>query len=517
MSASKFKTVIRPFRRADIRIPLDRHGQLDETDSSRPNTCDPASRLRRTRIFSLAITMLIVSLNCVTPIRNSSAQDAGDEPGLLDPEETPIETPEKVEVEPVAVDEDISVRLSNIFNATNWFEQVEVSTDEGVVFLNGIADTEQHRQWAERVAQRTSDVVAVVNQIEVAQHSVWDVGPAIAQLRTLGRDFVQLIPLLIIGAFVILVSYLLAKLSASLARRVTGRRVDSQLLQQVIASVVAVLVMLIGIYIALKVSGLSRLAVTVLGGTGLVGLALGFAFRDIAENYLSSILISLNRPFNVGDLIELEGNKGFVRRVTTRGTLLLTVDGNHIQIPNSTVYKAIVKNYSSSPRIRREFTVGIGYDDSVTNAQEQIYGVLTRHEAVLDDPAPMVLVDSLGASTVNLVTRFWLDSHKFDAGSVLSAVMRQAKTALSEANISMPDESREVVFPQGVPVAMLDASKDRKPIGPPKNDSAAEKKLAIESDKTNSSTAEGGLANKDEEIQSHAADGELEQGENLIE
>lgn len=446
-----------------------------------------------------------------------SAQDGAAETAILDQQdEAEIETPDKVEVDPVAVDEDISARLQNIFSATGWFEATEVRTDEGVVFLSGIADNEKHREWAERVSQRTSDVVAVVNQIRVKDRPIWDFQPAVFQLRQLGRDFVQLLPLLAIGAFVIFLSYLAAKLGATLARRITARRLDSQLLQQVIASVVAVLVMLVGIYIALKVSGLSRLAVTVLGGTGLIGLALGFAFRDIAENYLASILISLNRPFRVGDLIELEGQKGFVRRVTTRGTLLLTVDGNHIQIPNSTVYKAILTNYSSSPRVRREFVMGIGYDDSVTEAQEIVHGVLTGHEAVLSDPSPLVLVDSLGASTVNLVTRFWLDTERFDAASVCSVLMRQAKTALSDADISMPDEAREVVFPDGVPVAMLENGGVAECKTNRVSSAASDGSANARSDKADSNTAEGNLANKDDTIQDHAKEAESDAEPNLI-
>jgi small-conductance mechanosensitive channel len=445
----------------------------------------------------------------------AAQQTAEQEPAVLEStggEE--IATPEKVEVDPVAVDEDISGRLENIFRATGWFQQIGVETDQGVVFLQGISDTEPHRQWAERVAQRTSDVVAVVNQIEIQPRSVWDIQPAIDQLRGLGSDFVQLLPLLVVGLCVVGLSYVLAKLFASLAGRIAGRRLDSQLLQQVIASITAVLVMLIGVYIALKVSGLSRLAVTVLGGTGLVGLALGFAFRDIAENYLASVLISLNRPFNVGDLIELDGKKGFVRRVTTRGTLLLTVDGNHVQIPNSTVYKAILTNFSSSPRIRKEFVVGIGYDDSVTKAQQIVYEILSKHESVLADPPPLVLVESLGASTVNLVTRFWLDAERFDAASVCSVLMRQAKSALMQANISLPDEAREVVFPQGVPIARLNDESM-----PPTSDAAHTSQNGAEShdaDHAASTTPEGNLINKDESIQDHAKDAERDDQENLI-
>ena len=233
-------------------------------------------------------------LGCIcqatTPPAHAQELTADDAAIAADDAAMEINTPEKIDVEPLAEDQDISARLERIFAATGWFDSPQVSTDEGVVFLSGVADSERHREWAERVAQRTSDVVAVVNQITVRAGPVWDIQPAVAQLKQLGRDSVQLIPLLAVGALVLLVSYGLAKLSASGIRRLAARRIDSLLLQQVVSSVVAVMVMVIGLYIALKVSDLSRLAVTVLGGTGLVGLALGFAFRDIAENYLASIL-----------------------------------------------------------------------------------------------------------------------------------------------------------------------------------------------------------------------------------
>nr|WP_236649306.1 mechanosensitive ion channel family protein [Rhodopirellula sp. SM50] len=335
----------------------------------------------------------------------------------------------------------------------------------------------------------------------------------------MGRDFIQLLPLLMVGAFVSLLAYALARASASTARRVAGKRIDSQLLQQVISSVVAVLVMLIGLYIALKVSGLSRLAVTVLGGTGLIGIALGFAFRDIAENYLASVLISLNRPFNVGDLIELDRYKGFVRRVTTRGTLLLTPEGNHIQIPNSTIYKSVVTNYSSSPRIRKDFVVGIGFEDSVSAAQEIIHKTLVSHPSVLDDPEPLVLVDSLGSATVNLKAYFWLDAERFSAGAVSSALMRQAKAALTDAQISMPDEAREVVFPNGVPVAMINRQPGSTADHESTSEHPGEKPVPAKNvarDLESVSKGEGNLKNSDDKIQLHAKEDIFDDSENLI-
>lgn len=473
--------------------------------------------------YVLTIVLILfaacVALAAKAPVAMAATQDVPTVDKVLTPDEQekPIETPDKVEVQPLAVDEDISARLERIFTATGWFESPDVTTDEGVVFLKGMADTQQHREWAERVAQRTSDVVAVVNRIGVKARPVWDTAPAMVQLQQLGRDFMQLIPLLAIGTAIVLLSYGAAKLAAMLVRRLTARRIDSQLLMQVLTSVVAVLVMLIGLYIALKVSGLSRLAVTVLGGTGLIGLALGFAFRDIAENYLASILISLNRPFSVGDLIEVANHQGFVRRVTTRGTLLLTVDGNHIQIPNSMMYKSVIVNYSSSPRIRKGFGIGIGYDDSVSDAQEVVHRVLEQHISVLDDPAPLVLVDSLGASTVNLKILFWLDTKRFDADSVCSALMRQAKSALTEANISLPDEAREVIFPNGVPVTMLDSSRDPGLVAErPRISGDQVTAKSKPADKEQANSAEGNLENTSDKLQQHAAATENQDAENLI-
>lgn len=455
-------------------------------------------------------TFLLLAAWLPTPL---PAQPAETSPpaseAVAEPPDQPVAAPEKVEVEPVAEDDAISARLTSIYEATGWFEAVTVATDQGVVFVSGQTDSEAHRQWAEDVASRTSDVVAVVNRLEVQPSSIWDIEPAVEQLRNLGRQFVELLPLIAVGVVILLLAYGLARLLSRIASQLAARRIDSQLLQQVAASIVGVLVFLIGLYIALKVSGLSRLAVTVLGGTGLVGLAVGFAFRDIAENYLASILISLNRPFSVGDLIELAGSKGFVRRVTTRGTLLLTLEGNHVQIPNSTVYKSIITNFTSSPNIRREFTVGIGYADSVSDAQQVIQRVLEGHDAVLDDPTPLILVDQFGAATVNLKVLFWVNGQQFDPLAVQSAVMRLTKVALDTADISMPDEAREVVFPSGVPVRIIDQSKqpEAAKAAPPRGRDA---------DQPKANQAEGNLQNFDQAVQRHAQSASIDQGENLI-
>ncbi len=365
---------------------------------------------------------------------------------------------DEVQVDPVNSDDKIENRLQEIMQATGWFESPKVRVDRGVAFLSGTADSQKHQQWAEATAMKTSDVVAVVNRVKVAELPLWNFTPAIASLKQLGREFTSILPLILIALVVVVLSYYVAIASAGFTRWFIHHRIESGLLRQVAGNVVAVLVFIIGLYIALRVSGLTRLAVTLLGGTGLIGLALGFAFRDIAENYLASILISLNHPFRVGDLIEVEGEKGYVRKVTTRGTVLNTLEGNQIQMPNSTVYKGKITNYTATPLSRKDFAVGIGFDDSATEAQEIIMRVLREHVAVVEDPAPLAIVESLGAATVNLRVFYWFDQTKHSPLKVSSSVIRLVKQELTNAKITMPDEARELVFPNGVPVRMIEST-----------------------------------------------------------
>ncbi|MFK7769073.1 MAG: mechanosensitive ion channel family protein [Mariniblastus sp.] len=228
------------------------------------------------------------------------------------------------------------------------------------------------------------------------------------------------------------------------------------LLRWVATRAIILPVFIFGVYLVLRVSGLTQLALTVLGGTGLIGWIIGIAFQDIAENFLASISISVQKPFRIGDLVVVDGHEGVVQRVTTRGTTLLTADENHVQIPNSKIYKTTIENYTANPLRRISFIIGIGYDDSTSEAQTVVLETIKSHTATLNDPAPRFLIQDLGASTVNLTALCWIDGTKNDLRSVRSSCMRMAKQALLKAGISMPDEAREVIFPNGVPV-MMDA------------------------------------------------------------
>lgn len=416
-----------------------------------------------------------------------------------------------VSVVPAANDGEIAGRLQRILTSTGWFTNPTVSVREGVVFLDGTTDTAEHRNWAGTLAGNTEGTVAVVNRIALSG----DVGATFERAgQEIGQFTQQAVaawPIVVLALVILAVTWLVAWLVGMIARRLLEGRIPSPLLLSVVVRSLTIPIFLLGLYFVLQVAGLTRLALTVLGGTGLVGIIIGFAFRDIAENFLASLLLSMRNPFRSGDLITVADQTGIVQSLNTRATVLLTLDGNHVQIPNAVIYKSTIKNYSSIPSRRAEFLVGIGYDSSAAKAQSLIAGVLKDHPAVLDTPEPLVLVDELGAATVNLRVQYWFDSATYSPAKINSAVLRLTKNALMKGGIEMPDPAREVVFPRGVPLVNFEGGKEL-PAAAPKQ----KPQPAPEEDTASATEAEGNLESETVEMREQRETPVPEAGENLL-
>ena len=366
-----------------------------------------------------------------------------------------VTTDQSVSVEPTARDGEIAKRIYQIMQSTGWYTIAKVNVLDGIVFLDGETTSDEHRAWARDLAAKTQDVVAVVNRIKVDKETNWSIAPAIQELQSVLKRVLTMLPLLVLAIIILPLTWWLSGLAARALRRWFLGGIDSPFLKDIIARALSLPIFLLGLYIVLQVAGLTQLAFSVVGGAGVLGIVVGFAFRDIAENFLASLLLSIRRPFHAGDFISVAGNEGSVRSMNTRSTVLLSPEGNHIQIPNSTIFKSTIVNFTASPTRRDTIIVGIGYEGSVAQAQELIMGVLKRHEAVMQEPAPMVLVDVLASSTVNIKAYFWVNAHDFSMLKVKSALLRLIKKELTEAGISMPDDAREVIFPHGVPIVQL--------------------------------------------------------------
>ena len=404
--------------------------------------------MRRTLVLASAICVISAPLGLAQGPETTAPVPKGEDA-------VPPPTKEVV-IEPRAGDQQIARRLVDILLATGWFVNPVVKVRDGVVFLDGEALEEIHRKWAGDLAQSTQDVVAVVNRIEIRREVSWKFEATQKQIEVLYWQIARSLPIVLLGALVLFITGAVAKFVAMLARYFLRPHIPSPLLLNVVARAIAIPVLLVGLYIVLLFSNLTRLAITVLGGTGIAGLILGFAFRDITENYLASLFLSFRNPFRTGDYISVDGSEGIVQNLNTRTTVLLTLDGNHVQIPNAIVFKSKIVNYSSSPYRRSAFSVGIGYEFAISHAQDIILAVLKGHDAVLDDPEPLVLVHELRASTVELKAYYWFDSSVYSPIKIQSAMLRLTKRALLEAGISMPDDAREIIFPRGVPIVRFE-------------------------------------------------------------
>ncbi len=457
----------------------------------------------------LLIIIIIGLLNCSVEaqVEKTPAKDAASsEAASLDQS---LQLAEQIKVNPSSNDKAIYERLAKILKATEWFSDIIIHVEEGVVFLDGRTNSDDHRIWASGLAGKVTDVVAVVNRIKVVERSPWDISPAVNELSIIWKEVLQRLPRLGLGLLLLVFVGLIAKLTIRGFRMVLDQRLNP-LLRDVAARISSILVFLLGFYLALQVAGLSGLSATVLGGTGIAGLIAGIAFRDLLENYLASILISIRNPFKIGDLIEIMEHIGIVEKVTTRGTVLMNLDGNHVQIPNALVYKSVIRNYTANPKRREMFEVGIGFDNDASSAQKIAMQVMSNHPAVLKEPETLVLVDRLGSATVSLKVYFWYDGSAYNGLKVKSSLIRLIKTTFEKEAISMPDEAREVIFPDGVPIRRLETSS-------PKTSKESGRATSIPPDDEAITQAEGSLESEDSQLRVQARTTRIpEEGSNLL-
>jgi len=266
------------------------------------------------------------------------------------------------------------------------------------------------------------------------------------ELSIMFQHTLEKLPTIILGLVIFSVFFIIARPLSTMLTRPLQKRNGSRLILVVVRRIISLAVILVGLYILMRLAGLTQFAVALLSGTGVLGLIVGFAFKDIAENFLSSLLLSVQRPFKLGDIVEVEGYLGVVKKMTSRATTLVDFNGDHIQVPNATIYKNAIRNLTANPNMRGTFVIGIGYDADVNQAQAIALEIMSTLDVVLQEPEPQVLVDSLGSSTCNLRLYFWVNNEQNSQAKVASVLMKRVVLAYTENGISMPDDARERVI-----------------------------------------------------------------------
>lgn len=279
------------------------------------------------------------------------------------------------------------------------------------------------------------------------------VTPVLERLVDQGYALLAALPLLLLAIVVVWVAW---RVGGWLSRRKSFERMTSRnpFLRELARTSTRWACLLVGVLVALEIMDATALVGAVLGTAGVLGVALGFAFKDILENYLAGILMSVRQPFAPRDHVVIDGNEGVVVSLTARATILMTLDGNHLRLPNAMVFRSVTLNYTRNPRRRFEFDVGIGVNEDLLQAQSLGTQELARVDGVLGTPPPRAFIQSLGDSNVQLRFHAWMDQRSHDFLQVKSEAIRRTKTSLEAAGMDLPEPIYRVQLTEPAPAPL---------------------------------------------------------------
>jgi small-conductance mechanosensitive channel len=275
----------------------------------------------------------------------------------------------------------------------------------------------------------------------------FDFSPALDSLERMLNGLIAALPNVVVALLVFVLFFFVARGVAALVRRLAGRYQQHENFGLVFSRLARWLTLLIGVLITAVILFPNFTPARMIEFLGIGSVAIGFAFRDILQNFLAGILILLTEPFRIGDQIIVNNFEGTVEEIQTRATLIKTYDGRRVVIPNANLFvDSVIVNTAFETR-RIEYDVGIGYGDKIGDAKRLIFEALDECASVLPDPVPEVLVVDLAASSLNLRVRWWIHPPRrrdtFDSqDEVLSAI----KQKLNENGIDLPFPTQQILF-----------------------------------------------------------------------
>jgi small-conductance mechanosensitive channel len=264
-------------------------------------------------------------------------------------------------------------------------------------------------------------------------------------------------PEILVGLILLIVFILLGYMARRLIRNRLIRRVNDPLLVNFIGRIVFLLITLIGIILFLGQVGLTEAAGGMLAGAGVGALILGFAFKDIGENFIAGFLLAVSRPFGIGDIIQIDTFTGTVKELKFRNTRIRTLDGRDIFVPNATMVKNPLTNFTRDGLMRHDFTIGLDYEDSMAEAIKSIINELSGLANIVKTPdlMPFVTIKQFGVSTIDLQVFFWINTVDF-LGQVTvlkSQVMHEVLKRLKRDGFNMPADIVELkIYQEGKPI-----------------------------------------------------------------
>lgn len=270
---------------------------------------------------------------------------------------------------------------------------------------------------------------------------------AIGRLDDLARDVLAWLPTFLLAVAAFAVFWLLARAVRAGVGRAVRYRSDSPGLARVLGRLAAGFTVAVGLLVAAAISFPSISAADLFGVLGIGGVAVGFAFRDILQNFLAGVLLLLTRPFRLGDQIKAGEFEGTVEDIQIRATTIRTYDNRRAVIPNSDLFSGKVLVNTAYEKRRLTVRLGIGNGDDIALAKRVILEAARGAPGVLADPPPKLRIAELGDFAVHLDLHVWVDPPiRTEVLDVLDAVLERVKPALTEAGIDLPYPTQQILF-----------------------------------------------------------------------
>ena len=267
------------------------------------------------------------------------------------------------------------------------------------------------------------------------------------KMQSMIDGFLIMLPNIVLALIVFAIFFYFGRQVKRVVRRVTRQHHQARNLGLVLGRLAQSAIVLVGLFIALSIVIPTLKAGDLVQLLGISGVAIGFAFRDILQNFLAGILILLTEPFRIDDQIVFKNFEGTVENIETRATTILTYDGRRIVIPNAELFTNSVTVNTAFDKRRTEYDFSIGYGDDIDCAKQLMLEALYSVNEVLKDPAPDVLVLDLAESTVKIRVRWWISPpRRIDDMRSRDKVICAIKKKLVENGIDLPYPTRQILF-----------------------------------------------------------------------
>lgn len=279
------------------------------------------------------------------------------------------------------------------------------------------------------------------------------------QLQEIARGSIEILPQLLVGAFVIFLAWLINKAARSIIRRVLGRTSLRQSLKDLFALLASIFIWVMGFIVAAVIIFPGLTPASILAGLGIGSVAIGFAFKDVFENFLAGIIILFRREMRIGDFIECEGLEGRVDAIAVRESHIMQTDGQLVIVPNSMLFKNPLKVRTHQTQRRTTVICGVGYGEDVDKCREVITKAVETCETVITDGHPIqVFAQEFGSSSIDFEVTWWTGSKPLDIRKSRDEVIAAIKRALDDAGVEIPFPYRTLTFKE--PLALERSNKD---------------------------------------------------------